>query len=77
MSFDEFLADMGNSVRAARESQELTVRTLCKQLDTETTNHRNIEAGRRAVSLKKLFQIANALDCDLNVSFVPRKWGKG
>lgn len=57
------LSGIGSRVRSLRQARELTVRELAARADLSLRFVNQIEAGQANVSIAKLDQVAQALDC--------------
>lgn len=69
-SFGEFLVRMGGFVRNRRTKMRLKQSQLADLVGVNRTTISAIERGRTQVGLARLFQIAEALQCDV-VNLIP------
>ena len=68
INIEEEFKKIGKKAKMIRIEKGLSQIEVAKRLDVAQTHLSNIENGRSHVSLKKLFELANVLECPV-VSF--------
>lgn len=61
----ETLTAIGALVRARRQSLDVRIETMSKKLQVTSDQYRRMERGNYALSVTKLLDICNLLDCDI------------
>lgn len=68
----EFHGAIASQVSTERQRRQLSQRELAELCGTTQSAIARFEAGARPAKLDTLLRIANALDCELEVTFRPR-----
>lgn len=66
------LKHIGKNIARIRESKSWSQQDLGDKINTSRQGINNIEKGRTSCSINRLVAIAEALDCNLDISFTPR-----
>lgn len=64
---NDIYKDIGKQIRKHREQRGLSLRDLGKRVNTKKQYIWDLEKGNITCSFTKLSEIANALDCELEV----------
>lgn len=67
----EVLTSIGALVRARRQSLDIRIETMSKKLQVTSDQYRRMERGNYVLSLTKLLDICNLLDCDIQELLPP------
>ena len=65
------LIHIGANVRRLREYRQLTQEQLAEKADLRTATVSDVENGKQNFEIETLIRIAGALNCYLDISFMP------
>lgn len=64
MSFEEFLKKLGLRIKFLRMSKGINQANLAAMMSTFENNLSNIETGKKNITIKTIYKIAQALDIE-------------
>lgn len=70
MSFTDLMKHIGENIRTARKSKNLTLEALGSLCDFEKASLSRIEQGKGNPSLRTLIRIADALEVEVSTFFI-------
>ena len=68
-SEEEFMADLVNRIKATRIRRGISISQLAERCGTERARISEIENNRAGLTLKRLYNICEALGIDLEIKF--------